>query len=160
MHTLVQELKEAFKRESAKTGKPRLLLSAAVPAGKEVVEAGYDVPALAEYLSFYSNSILLKSKVILVCCCTLRWNNTQDYILPICKVKLDYWWRCYITEIHDYTCIIVCSIKSSMNCFEAFRVHQLDVLRLFGIWNFINLCFYDFKAFLFHQLVIFWLTDI
>ncbi|XP_043252513.1 serine-rich adhesin for platelets [Colletes gigas] len=49
---LVQELREEFDRESSKTGRPRLLLSLAMPAGIEYVDKGYDVPRLNEYLDF------------------------------------------------------------------------------------------------------------
>ncbi|XP_054010820.1 mucin-2-like [Hylaeus anthracinus] len=49
---LVQELREEFDRESSKTGRPRLLLSLAMPAGIEYIDKGYDVPRLNEYLDF------------------------------------------------------------------------------------------------------------
>lgn len=41
-----QELREEFNRESSKTGRPRLLLTMAVPAGIEYIDKGYDVPEL------------------------------------------------------------------------------------------------------------------
>ncbi|XP_034175327.2 uncharacterized protein LOC117602013 [Osmia lignaria lignaria] len=50
--TLVQELREEFERESSKTGRPRLLLTMAMPAGIEYIDKGYDVPRLNEYLDF------------------------------------------------------------------------------------------------------------
>ncbi|XP_050466044.1 serine-rich adhesin for platelets-like [Cataglyphis hispanica] len=49
---LVQELYEEFERESSKTGRPRLLLSMAMPAGIDYIDKGYDVPRLNEYLDF------------------------------------------------------------------------------------------------------------
>ncbi|XP_011704054.1 PREDICTED: uncharacterized protein LOC105459591 isoform X2 [Wasmannia auropunctata] len=49
---LVQELREEFERESSKTGRSRLLLSMAMPAGVEYIDKGYDVPRLNEYLDF------------------------------------------------------------------------------------------------------------
>ncbi|XP_011867182.1 PREDICTED: mucin-4-like [Vollenhovia emeryi] len=49
---LVQELREEFDRESSKTGRSRLLLSMAMPAGVEYIDKGYDVPRLNEYLDF------------------------------------------------------------------------------------------------------------
>ena len=55
-----------------------------------MVEAGYDVPALAEYLSFSSNAILLKFKCD---SCVLLYfgdEKTQDFISPNCKVILGY----------------------------------------------------------------------
>ncbi|CAK9798745.1 Acidic mammalian chitinase [Anthophora quadrimaculata] len=50
--SLVQELREEFEREASKTGRPRLLLSLAMPAGIEYIDKGYDVPRLNEYLDF------------------------------------------------------------------------------------------------------------
>nr|CAD7197331.1 unnamed protein product [Timema douglasi] len=49
---LVQELREEFDRETAKTGRPRLLLTMAVPAGIEYIDKGFDVPKLNRYLDF------------------------------------------------------------------------------------------------------------
>ncbi|XP_017780174.1 PREDICTED: serine-rich adhesin for platelets-like isoform X2 [Nicrophorus vespilloides] len=49
---LVQELREEFDRESQKTGRPRLLLTMAVPAGIEYINKGYDVPKLMKYLDW------------------------------------------------------------------------------------------------------------
>ncbi|KAF6204117.1 hypothetical protein GE061_002457 [Apolygus lucorum] len=49
---LVQELREEFERESDKTGRPRLLLTMAVPAGIEYIDKGYDIPRLNKYLDF------------------------------------------------------------------------------------------------------------
>lgn len=41
-----QELREEFDKESSKTGKQRILLTMAVPAGIEYIDKGYDVPKL------------------------------------------------------------------------------------------------------------------
>uniref|UniRef100_A0A0K8T485 Chitotriosidase-1 n=2 Tax=Lygus hesperus TaxID=30085 RepID=A0A0K8T485_LYGHE len=49
---LVQELREEFERETEKTGRPRLLLTMAVPAGIEYIDKGYDIPKLNKYLDF------------------------------------------------------------------------------------------------------------
>lgn len=43
---LVRELREEFEREAEKTGKPRLLLTMAVPAGIEYIQKGFDVKTL------------------------------------------------------------------------------------------------------------------
>ena len=51
---LVQELREEFQREHDKTGRPRLLLTMAVPAGFEYIEKGYDVPKLNKYLDWFN----------------------------------------------------------------------------------------------------------
>ncbi|XP_028035978.1 mucin-5AC [Bombyx mandarina] len=49
---LVRELREEFERESEKTGKPRLLLTMAVPAGIEYIQKGYDVKTLNRHLDW------------------------------------------------------------------------------------------------------------
>ncbi|XP_034832033.1 uncharacterized protein Cht6 [Maniola hyperantus] len=49
---LVKELREEFEKESEKTGKPRLLLTMAVPAGIEYIEKGFDVKTLNRYLDW------------------------------------------------------------------------------------------------------------
>ncbi|XP_018567327.1 uncharacterized protein LOC108907948 [Anoplophora glabripennis] len=49
---LVEELREEFDRESEKTGRPRLLLTMAVPAGIEYINKGYDVPKLMKHLDW------------------------------------------------------------------------------------------------------------
>ncbi|XP_055709489.1 mucin-2 isoform X2 [Phlebotomus papatasi] len=50
----VQELREEFDRESKKTGRTRLLLTMAVPAGTEYIEKGYDIPKLNKYLDWFN----------------------------------------------------------------------------------------------------------
>jgi chitinase len=42
----MKELREEFNRESSKTGRSRLLLTMAVPAGIEYIDKGYDIPEL------------------------------------------------------------------------------------------------------------------
>ncbi|XP_004862245.1 chitotriosidase-1 [Heterocephalus glaber] len=49
---LVQALAEAFWQEARASGRERLLLSAAVPAGRHFVDAGYEVDKLAPDLDF------------------------------------------------------------------------------------------------------------
>lgn len=49
---LVRELRESFDGEAKSSGKPRLILSAAVPASFEAIAAGYDVPVINKYLDF------------------------------------------------------------------------------------------------------------
>lgn len=49
---LVQELREAFDSESVPGGRSKLLLTMAVPAGKQYIDKGYDVPALSKHLDF------------------------------------------------------------------------------------------------------------
>lgn len=50
----VQELREEFNRESSKTGRSRLVLTMAVPAGIEYIEKGYDIPKLNKYLDWFN----------------------------------------------------------------------------------------------------------
>ena len=52
--TLCEETLAAFVEESGKTGKPRLMLTAAVAAGKKVIETAYAISKLAEILDFVS----------------------------------------------------------------------------------------------------------
>ncbi|XP_067863648.1 acidic mammalian chitinase-like [Heptranchias perlo] len=49
---LVQELLEEFKKESNKSNKPRLLLSAAVASGIRNIEAGYEIEKISAHLDF------------------------------------------------------------------------------------------------------------
>ncbi|XP_020858781.1 chitotriosidase-1 isoform X2 [Phascolarctos cinereus] len=50
--TLVKELHNAFLQESQASGKNRLLLSAAVPAGQYQVDKGYEVQKISQFLDF------------------------------------------------------------------------------------------------------------
>lgn len=49
---LIREVRIAFEEEAARTGKPRLLIAAAVAAGKDKIDTGYDVPGLHPYFDF------------------------------------------------------------------------------------------------------------
>uniref|UniRef100_A0A673I0D0 chitinase n=1 Tax=Sinocyclocheilus rhinocerous TaxID=307959 RepID=A0A673I0D0_9TELE len=49
---LCKELLEAYEAESAATGRPRLMLTAAVAAGKGTIDAGYEIAEIAKYLDF------------------------------------------------------------------------------------------------------------
>ncbi|XP_029429798.1 chitotriosidase-1-like [Rhinatrema bivittatum] len=51
---LLQELMETFQQEAEQTGQERLLLSAAVAAGKEVTDAGYEIAKISQILDFIS----------------------------------------------------------------------------------------------------------
>ncbi|XP_043925105.1 acidic mammalian chitinase-like isoform X2 [Protopterus annectens] len=50
--TLVQEILQAFEEESTNSGRPRLLLSAAVAAGKGTIDAAYEIATISQYLDF------------------------------------------------------------------------------------------------------------
>ncbi|OWF47140.1 Acidic mammalian chitinase [Mizuhopecten yessoensis] len=52
--TLCKELRQAYEKEAQQTGKERLLLTAAVAAGKKNIDPAYDVIAMALYLDFIS----------------------------------------------------------------------------------------------------------
>uniref|UniRef100_A0AAR2IW83 Chitinase, acidic.1 n=1 Tax=Pygocentrus nattereri TaxID=42514 RepID=A0AAR2IW83_PYGNA len=49
---LCKELLEAFKLESERNTYSRLMLTAAVPAKKEIIDRGYDIPQISKYLDF------------------------------------------------------------------------------------------------------------
>ncbi|XP_073678761.1 acidic mammalian chitinase-like [Garra rufa] len=49
---LFKELLEAYQAESVATGRPRLMLTAAVAAGKGTIDAGYEIAEIAKYLDF------------------------------------------------------------------------------------------------------------
>ncbi|XP_056588212.1 acidic mammalian chitinase-like [Triplophysa dalaica] len=49
---LCKELLEAYKAEGDATGRPRLLLSAAVSAGKKIIDDGYEIAEISKYLDF------------------------------------------------------------------------------------------------------------
>uniref|UniRef100_A0A452QPQ4 Chitinase 1 n=1 Tax=Ursus americanus TaxID=9643 RepID=A0A452QPQ4_URSAM len=51
---LVQDLANAFQQEAQTSGKERLLLSAAVPAGRKHIDAGYEVDKITQNLDFIS----------------------------------------------------------------------------------------------------------
>ncbi|KAM8864655.1 chitotriosidase-1-like isoform 2-T4 [Spinachia spinachia] len=51
---LCKELLEAYQAEGTATGRPRLLVTAAVAAGKGTIDAGYEIEELAKYLDFVS----------------------------------------------------------------------------------------------------------
>lgn len=45
-------MREAFEKEAKESGKDRLLLTAAVSAGKEKIETSYNISAIAEFEFF------------------------------------------------------------------------------------------------------------
>ncbi|XP_035512667.1 acidic mammalian chitinase-like [Morone saxatilis] len=49
---LCKELQEAYAAEGTATGRPRLMLSAAVSAGKGTIDAGYEIAEIAKYVDF------------------------------------------------------------------------------------------------------------
>ncbi|XP_041955431.1 acidic mammalian chitinase-like [Alosa sapidissima] len=51
---LCKELLEAYEAEGRNTGRPRLMLTAAVAAGKETIDAGYEIAEISKHLDFIS----------------------------------------------------------------------------------------------------------
>ncbi|XP_067095346.1 acidic mammalian chitinase-like isoform X1 [Osmerus mordax] len=51
---LCQELLKAYEAEGTMTGQPRLMVTAAVAAGKGTIDAGYEIAEIAKYLDFIS----------------------------------------------------------------------------------------------------------
>uniref|UniRef100_A0A671PQ70 Acidic mammalian chitinase-like n=1 Tax=Sinocyclocheilus anshuiensis TaxID=1608454 RepID=A0A671PQ70_9TELE len=49
---LLKELTEAYEAEGKATGRARLMLTAAVPAGKGTIDDGYEIAEVAKYLDF------------------------------------------------------------------------------------------------------------
>ncbi|KAI4894968.1 hypothetical protein NFI96_028729 [Prochilodus magdalenae] len=49
---LCKELNEAYEAEGIATGRPRLMLTAAVPAGKGTIDAGFEIAEISKYLDF------------------------------------------------------------------------------------------------------------
>ncbi|BFZ03576.1 hypothetical protein BsWGS_06615 [Bradybaena similaris] len=50
----MQEMMRAFEVEAQTSGKPRLLLTGALPAGKDTIDAGFDVVPLLSFMDFAS----------------------------------------------------------------------------------------------------------
>lgn len=46
---ILQELLEAYTAEGTATGRPRLMISAAVSAGKGTIDAGYEIAQISKY---------------------------------------------------------------------------------------------------------------
>ncbi|XP_016045416.1 acidic mammalian chitinase-like [Erinaceus europaeus] len=51
---LIKEMLEAFEKEAKETGNPRLLITAAVSAGKGTIDAGYEIAEIGKLLDFIS----------------------------------------------------------------------------------------------------------
>ncbi|XP_069560469.1 acidic mammalian chitinase-like [Brachyistius frenatus] len=49
---LCKELLEAYEAERTSTGRPRLMISAAVSAGKGTIDSGYEIAEMAKYVDF------------------------------------------------------------------------------------------------------------
>ncbi|XP_063064588.1 acidic mammalian chitinase-like [Engraulis encrasicolus] len=51
---LCKELREAYEAEGRSSGRPRLMVTAAVAAGKGTIDKGYEIAEIAKYLDFIS----------------------------------------------------------------------------------------------------------
>merc|ERR1711976_516374 len=71
---MCQEMRAAFEAESESTGQPRLLLTAVVPAGKDTIDAGYEVAKVSKELDF----INLMSYDL-----NGHWNNVTGHNSPL-----------------------------------------------------------------------------
>ncbi|XP_076441133.1 acidic mammalian chitinase-like [Babylonia areolata] len=50
----VKEIRAAYEQDATSTGRPRLLVTAAVSAGKATIDTAYDIPKISQYLDFIS----------------------------------------------------------------------------------------------------------
>ncbi|XP_053103066.1 chitotriosidase-1-like isoform X2 [Hemicordylus capensis] len=50
--SLIQEMATEFQAEAQRTGKEKLLLSAAVAAGKQIIDSGYEIDKISRHLDF------------------------------------------------------------------------------------------------------------
>lgn len=62
----VQELLEAYKLDGTATGKPRLLISAAVAAGKGTIDAGYEIAEMSKYIKAHCTDIIISCFPVLM----------------------------------------------------------------------------------------------
>ena len=63
----VQELLEAYKAEGTATSRPRLMISAAVSAGKGTIDAGYEIAEMAKYTNILLSQIIPVISCLQVC---------------------------------------------------------------------------------------------
>ncbi len=68
-------MRQAYEAEATATGKARLLLTAAVGAGKTTVDAGYEVEKIAKYVRSWAPHSIYQSR---------GNNNTRGHVLLTC----------------------------------------------------------------------------
>uniref|UniRef100_A0A8C3XQN3 GH18 domain-containing protein n=1 Tax=Chelydra serpentina TaxID=8475 RepID=A0A8C3XQN3_CHESE len=77
---LIQEMAEEFKEEAKRTGKERLLLTAAVSAGKENIDGAYEVEIISKALDFIN---------LMTYDFHGSWENITGHVSPLDKGKTD-----------------------------------------------------------------------
>ncbi|XP_063307636.1 acidic mammalian chitinase-like [Pelobates fuscus] len=79
--TLTQELLKAFEDEAAATNRPRLLVTAAVSAGKGTIDAGYEIAEIGKTLDFIS---------VMTYDFHGGWDSVTGHNSPLCLGSKDY----------------------------------------------------------------------
>ncbi|KAG8451052.1 hypothetical protein GDO86_003366 [Hymenochirus boettgeri] len=78
---LTQEMLQAFEAEAAATERPRLLLTAAVSAGKGTIDAGYEIAEIGKTLDFIS---------VMTYDFHGGWDSVSGHNSPLCEGSKDY----------------------------------------------------------------------
>uniref|UniRef100_A0A8C5P7I3 Acidic mammalian chitinase n=1 Tax=Leptobrachium leishanense TaxID=445787 RepID=A0A8C5P7I3_9ANUR len=78
---LTQELLDAFKAEAEATKRPRLLVTAAVSAGKATIDAGYEIAKIGQTLDFIS---------VMTYDFHGGWDTVSGHNSPLCQGSKDY----------------------------------------------------------------------
>lgn len=82
--SLLKELNEAFEAEAKETKTPKLLLTAAVPAGAESIKGGFDVPEVSKYLDFIN---------LMAYDFHGKWESVTGHNSPLYAPSSDSQWR-------------------------------------------------------------------
>lgn len=72
----VQELLQAYETEGTVTGQPRLMISAAVAAGKGTIDAGYEIAEMAKYGKILLSTLSPRLAVVM-----LRWTWSNMHFI-------------------------------------------------------------------------------
>ncbi|XP_071550046.1 probable chitinase 10 [Panulirus ornatus] len=88
---LLKELYEAFEAEAEENGRPRLLLTAAVPVGPDNIRGGYDIPNVSKYLDFIN---------VMAYDFHGKWENTVGHNAPLYAPSEDSEWRKQLSVDH------------------------------------------------------------
>lgn len=72
----MQELLEAYEVDGHASGKPRLLLTAAVPANKRTIDAGFEIAEISKYEVIHHHDHLLVLWQTLVCISSGTWTSS------------------------------------------------------------------------------------